>query len=54
MPISISFMGELVSQNANDRFKINLKSRDIEKVTLYLPDGTVLKVPPNTKVITEY
>ena len=62
MPVAYNHIGELVSEDINQRVKKPLGSRpyrplnraDILKVTLRLPDNTTIEVPVETRVEVEY
>ncbi len=63
MPVAYSYIGELVSEDINRRFKKpglggveyrQLRRSDILKVILRLPDNTTIEVPVETRVEVEY
>ena len=54
MSVAFTHIGELVSEDINDRFGHRLNRSDITKVTLTLPDGTEIEVPVETQVQVEY
>jgi hypothetical protein len=63
MPVAYSHIGELVSDDINERFGKpglggieyrQLNRSDIEKVTLQLPDGTLMEIPVEARLIVEY
>jgi bifunctional DNA-binding transcriptional regulator/antitoxin component of YhaV-PrlF toxin-antitoxin module len=62
MPVAYNHIGELVSEDINQRFKKPagareyrpIKRGDILKVTLRLPDNTTIVVPVETRVEVEY
>ncbi len=63
MPVAYTHIGELVSDDINERFRLpglggieypQLRRSDILKVTLRLPDNTTIEVPVETRVEVEY
>jgi hypothetical protein len=63
MPVAYSHIGELVSDDINERFGQpgyggvtyrQINRSDIEKVTLQMPDGSLMEIPVEARLIVEY